>query len=145
MTSYLKRTCIVAAAVSLLVVVTLVAASGDLRGRTIFSLILRKYPGLSLYLQSGLMGENARLVADVPREMWKTMTTADRHTLASPFSRSWPRYALHRASIHSRQRQPRFGQPIGPLSKLSAMRVGRFMSEHTIGEPDRCLMTGALQ
>lgn len=59
------------------------AASDVTRGRTIYQTIISRYPGLTLYLESGLMGENARLVADVPRARWKAMSTDDRHALAA--------------------------------------------------------------
>src|SRR5438309_4365656 len=53
------------------------------RGRTIYDAIVATYPGLTLYLESGLMGENARLVAEVPRSKWKVMSAEDRRALAA--------------------------------------------------------------
>lgn len=58
-------------------------ASDVERGRTIHHAILQTYPGLTLYLVSGLMGENARLIADVPRPKWNKMSAADRRALAA--------------------------------------------------------------
>jgi len=71
-------------AISLCLLVAVHAAASDSnRGRVIFDSILRQYPGLTLYLQSGLMGENARLIAEVPRSKWTRMTAADKRALAS--------------------------------------------------------------
>lgn len=66
-----------------LLVPDLGAASEVQRGRAIYRSIASEYPGLTLYLESGLMGENARLVADVPRSKWKKMTPSDRLALAA--------------------------------------------------------------
>ena len=77
-----ERSMVVVAAFCLFVP-TLAAASDIQRGRAIYRSIASKYPGLTLYLESGLMGENARLVADVPRSKWQKMTTQDRLALAA--------------------------------------------------------------
>jgi hypothetical protein len=53
------------------------------QGRGIYESILRTYPGLTLYLESGLTGENARLVADVPRPKWRRMSSGDQQALAA--------------------------------------------------------------
>lgn len=63
---------------------TLFASGREIQhGRQIYESILRNYPGLTLYLESGLTGENARLVADVPVPKWKRMSPAERHALAA--------------------------------------------------------------
>jgi hypothetical protein len=69
---------------SICLILPAIASASDIqRGRTIYESILSHYPGLTLYLESGLMGENARLVADVPRSKWTKMTSEDRHFLAA--------------------------------------------------------------
>src|SRR5438067_12279352 len=66
------------------VIIPRFAVASDIeRGRTIYHAILRSYPGLTLYLVSGLMGENARLISDVPRPRWNKMSAVDRRALAA--------------------------------------------------------------
>ena len=64
--------------------ITLQAAPEQVvHGRAIYGSILQKYPGLTLYLESGLMGENARLVADVPTVRWRKMSASERRDFAA--------------------------------------------------------------
>jgi hypothetical protein len=76
------RSMVVVAAFCLLVP-TLAAASDIQRGRAIYRSVASEYPGLTPSLGSGVMGENARLVADLPLSKWKKMTTPDRRALAA--------------------------------------------------------------
>jgi hypothetical protein len=65
-------------------ILPLQARASDIeRGHAIYRSILERYPGLTLYLESGLMGENARLVADVPRAKWTKMTASEKRALAA--------------------------------------------------------------
>jgi hypothetical protein len=66
-----------------LVLPSISSASEVEHGRAIYDSILAKYPGLTLYLESGLMGENARLIADVPRPKWNAMSAKERSALAA--------------------------------------------------------------
>jgi hypothetical protein len=72
------------ASVALVIFFSIGATASDVaRGRAIYQSIVNKYPGLTLYLESGLMGENARLVADVPRVKWNEMSADHRRALAA--------------------------------------------------------------
>jgi hypothetical protein len=135
--------------VIILVAPVLLATSGDIsRGRAIYQAITHHYPGLTLYLQSGLMGENARLVADVPSSKWKVMSVSERGALVA-FVQS--ELATVRASP-SRYSLTPVSAPIWPTHRAAfeqicdscwEIRVGQYNpSTRSLGDDSQTAMKG---
>jgi hypothetical protein len=112
---------------------SLAEGSKSERGRAIYKSIVAKYPGLTLYLATGLRGENARLVADVPRPRWKSMSTEDRDALAA-FLRS--ELATVR-SFPSRYSLTPTTAPIWPTQRAAFERICDTCWEIHTGRYDR--------
>lgn len=112
---------------------TVAAASEVTRGAAIYRSIINEYPGLTLYLESGVMGENARLVADVPRAKWKRMSATDRLALAAYVQSE---LATVRASPSRYSLTPTTA-PIWPTHRAAFERICDTCWEIHIGRWDR--------